>query len=234
MVDHQPGAWGYGKIHAQMVPGPCGQVYVVHVLGHPRRPRVRRRLRRRPAAAHRPDGADHRRARRSRPRPRHAVDGRRTALGLLYGEATDPGLGARRRAALRPRRGHRRDRRSSTTPPTTSGSAASPSTPTGGPCSPSPRAGSPATTPTTGESTTLADPLPGRFIRAVTPPAPDGTIYGVTQDPPAWFALRPDGSIDDLGPARRLHRLAGDGARRLASSTSCPAPTATVGATARR
>src|SRR5829696_995998 len=27
LVDHRPGAWGYGKIHAQMVVGPCDQVY---------------------------------------------------------------------------------------------------------------------------------------------------------------------------------------------------------------
>ena len=26
-VDHQPGSWGYGKVHAQMVEGACGEVY---------------------------------------------------------------------------------------------------------------------------------------------------------------------------------------------------------------
>ena len=55
--------------------------------------------------------------------------------------------------------------------------------------------------PATGERTTLADPLPGRFLRAATAPAPDGTVYGVTQDPPVFIAIRPDGTIDELGPA---------------------------------
>ena len=33
MVEHEPGAWGYGKIHAQMVVGPCGEVYVATYWG---------------------------------------------------------------------------------------------------------------------------------------------------------------------------------------------------------
>ncbi len=44
-------------------------------------------------------------------------------------------------------------------------------------------------------------PLPGGFLRASTRPAPDGTVYGVTQSPAQLFALRPDGAIDDLGAA---------------------------------
>lgn len=27
LVEHQPGEWGYGKIHGQMVAGPCGEIY---------------------------------------------------------------------------------------------------------------------------------------------------------------------------------------------------------------
>jgi dipeptidyl aminopeptidase/acylaminoacyl peptidase len=44
--------------------------------------------------------------------------------------------------------------------------------------------------------------LPGGSLRASTEPARDGTVYGVTQDPDRLFALRADGQIDDLGPAR--------------------------------
>ena len=33
IVDHQPGAWGYGKIHAPMVAGPCGEVYAATYWG---------------------------------------------------------------------------------------------------------------------------------------------------------------------------------------------------------
>lgn len=42
-------------------------------------------------------------------------------------------------------------------------------------------------------------PLPGERLRATTPPAPDGTVFGATTKPDALFALRPDGTIDDLG-----------------------------------
>ena len=43
--------------------------------------------------------------------------------------------------------------------------------------------------------------LPGAMLRAATEPAPDGTVYGVTEDPAVFFALRPDGSIEQLGEA---------------------------------
>lgn len=43
--------------------------------------------------------------------------------------------------------------------------------------------------------------LPGDMLRAATAPAPDGTVYGVTQEPPVFFALRPDGGIEELGDA---------------------------------
>jgi len=46
-----------------------------------------------------------------------------------------------------------------------------------------------------------SDRLPGRVLRASTQPAPDGTVYGTTQNPDRLFAFRPDGRIDDLGPA---------------------------------
>lgn len=60
------------------------------------------------------------------------------------------------------------------------------------------------------------EPLPGGTLRASTSPGPDGTVYGVTQDPARLFALRPDGTIDDLGPARGYTAslaLASDGRR---------------------
>jgi hypothetical protein len=44
--------------------------------------------------------------------------------------------------------------------------------------------------------------LGGGFLRASTAPAPDGTVYGVTQDPNALFALHPDGRVESLGPSR--------------------------------
>ena len=32
-VDHRDGEWGFGKIHAQMVPGPCGEAYIASYWG---------------------------------------------------------------------------------------------------------------------------------------------------------------------------------------------------------
>ena len=50
----------------------------------------------------------------------------------------------------------------------------------------------------------------------------------MTQDPPVFFALRPDGSIEELGAAPGY--IASLAMKPTgASSTSCPAPTATAG-----
>ena len=90
MVDHQPGAWGYGKIHAQMVEGPCGEVYASTYWGT-RRDLVYDRgytgdllLRLDPAARTMSVLGV--------PVPGHGTPsmGGSSALGLLYGEATDP------------------------------------------------------------------------------------------------------------------------------------------------
>ena len=90
LVDHQPGAWGYGKIHAQMVPGPCDQVYVSTYWGT-RDDLVYGEgydgdllLRIDPTA--RTTGVL------GVPVPGHGTPsmGGAPALGLLYGEATDP------------------------------------------------------------------------------------------------------------------------------------------------
>ena len=56
--------------------------------------------------------------------------------------------------------------------------------------------------PATKSLDTLPAKLPGAYMRASTKPAPDGTIYGVTRSPDRFFALRADGTIDDLGPAK--------------------------------
>ncbi len=52
-------------------------------------------------------------------------------------------------------------------------------------------------------SVSLADlELPGQWLRAATAPAPDGTVFGVTREPDTLFALRPSGEVEDLGPTR--------------------------------
>lgn len=43
--------------------------------------------------------------------------------------------------------------------------------------------------------------LPGAWLRAASPIAPDGTVFGVSRDPDRLFRLDVDGTISDLGEA---------------------------------
>jgi hypothetical protein len=53
--------------------------------------------------------------------------------------------------------------------------------------------------PASGQLTDLDVTLPGDFLRAATPPTPDGTVYLATQDPDLLFALDSDGELRELG-----------------------------------
>lgn len=56
--------------------------------------------------------------------------------------------------------------------------------------------------PATGELGDLDIQLPGEFLRAATPPAPDGTVYLATEEPEVLLALEPDGTLRELGELR--------------------------------
>ncbi len=53
--------------------------------------------------------------------------------------------------------------------------------------------------PASGEHEELDLTMPGYWMRAVARPAADGTVYGVADDEPALFAISPDGVLDELG-----------------------------------
>jgi len=53
--------------------------------------------------------------------------------------------------------------------------------------------------PGSGQITDLDLTLPGWWLRAVTRPTPDGTVYGVTDDEPILFSTAGDGSLEELG-----------------------------------
>lgn len=53
--------------------------------------------------------------------------------------------------------------------------------------------------PEVNEVTTTITGLPGTWLRAASSPSPDGTIFGVTREPDALFALGPDGAVRDMG-----------------------------------
>ncbi len=53
--------------------------------------------------------------------------------------------------------------------------------------------------PATGEHEELDLTLPGDWMRAISRPTADGTVYGVSDDEPVLFSISPEGTIDELG-----------------------------------
>jgi hypothetical protein len=201
LTEHDPGAWGYGKVHAQIVPGPCGEVYVGTYWGDSTGiefgPTYEgdRLFRIDPEANTVADlGA---------PIPAHGLPSLAgwAEGGLLYGEAPDPltdpwvgpffvydteaeetvfvdddprHLGFRNIAVDAQGRAFY-----------SMGDGVL-------------RVYDPATN----EAEDLPGRLPGSWMRASTLPAADGTVYGVTMEPAVFFAIEPSGEVSELGPGR--------------------------------
>jgi hypothetical protein len=53
--------------------------------------------------------------------------------------------------------------------------------------------------PSSGEFHDLDVELPGFWLRSITRPAPDGTVYGVSDDESFIFSISPDGTLEELG-----------------------------------
>lgn len=202
-VDHVPGTWGYGKIHSQMVPGPCGEVYFSTYWGTSsdlafegnytgdlifRLDPHGRTLQ--------PLGV---------PVEFHgqASLGSDPTTGLVYGEAVDP---IERDEGgppgpffvydveeeetvfvsdIRSDVGYRSilvDEEGAAYWSIGGGELQ-------------------RYDPSTGESDTHHATMPGDWLRAVTEPAPTGHVYGVTREPDTFFAMDPVGGISELGEA---------------------------------
>jgi hypothetical protein len=217
LTDHRDGEWGYGKIHAQMVAGPCGEVFAATYWGTVSdlvyegnyRGDLLLRL----------DPADRTVENLGLILEGHGVpsmagwaDG-----GLLYAEAADPDLFDPQRGALvvldmttgeqvfatpdeEDHRGFRAlavDAVGRVMFSRSDGSLA-------------------RWDPATGDVVETDIDLPGIFLRAATPPAPDGTVYLATQNPDRFFALEADGDLRELGQAEGYTTslaLAPDGSR---------------------
>lgn len=200
LAGHDEGDWGYGKVHAPMVAGPCGEVYVASYWG------TRTDLE---------FGGSYQGDVLLRLDPeRRTSESLGTVLdehgvpsmagwpagGLLYAEAADPERFDPQRGAFvvidmatgeqvfatddeEDHRGFRAmavDAEGRVTFSRTDGRLA-------------------RWDPATGELSDLDVELPGEFLRAATPPAADGTIYLVTQEPDVLLALAPDGEVRELG-----------------------------------
>jgi hypothetical protein len=189
-------SWGYGKVHGQMVPGPCGETYFTTYWG--KKPKTF-------------DGdllfridADLRSiASLGIPVPGHGVPSLAgwPQGGLVYGEAVDPqaqpkagpffayDVGAGRvvfESGTAPHEGFRNV--------AVDGQGRAYFSAGGGQLT--------VYDPSSNASTVLSATLPGEWLRASTTPGPDGTIYGVTRQPDMLFALEPSGETRTLGPAR--------------------------------
>jgi hypothetical protein len=70
--------------------------------------------------------------------------------------------------------------------------------------------------PATGDFHDLDLTLPGYWLRAITRPAPDGTVYGASDDETFLFSISPDGSVtefDDPGGTTTSLTMTPDGTR---------------------
>lgn len=201
LTDHRPGAWGYGKIHGQMVSGPCGEVYFTTYWGtrddleFSSSYQGDRLFRLDPEARSIADlgvPVEHR----GLPSLAGWMPG-----GLLYGEAVDPASPTERdRGAFFAYDLNGEELALRDDDPAHVGFR-SVAVDLEGRAYFSVGGGELAVyDPESGRIQPHPHRLPGNWLRASTPPAPDGTIYGVTEEPPVLFALEPSGRIRTLGP----------------------------------
>ncbi len=198
-TDHRAGDWGYGKVHGQMVPGSCGEVYFSTYWGD--RDGLTYGPSYRGDLLFRLDPEVRTIANLGVPVEERGVpsltgwqDG-----GLLYGEAAIPAdetrgdffvydtqdLEVRFRTDEPSPIGFRNvavDREGRAYYSIGGGRLA-------------------VYDPDTNEVSTHPDPIPGEWLRSSTRPAPDGTVYGATIDD-VLFALEPSGDVRTLGTAR--------------------------------
>jgi hypothetical protein len=208
-TDYKPGDWGFGKIHGQIVPGPCGDVYFATYWGT--RGDIQYNERYRGDELFRIDPSTLALQALGAPVEKHGIPSLAGlgGNGLLYGEAVDP--------FSQQSRGHEegaffvydvRNRRvvfrsdvrehSTFRNVLLDGQGRAYVAGENGALL--------EYEPGTSELRDAGVRLPGGGpLRASTRPGPDGTVYGVTQGddgPSMFFALSRDGTVRNLGAAR--------------------------------
>lgn len=198
LIDHRPGSWGFGKVHAQMVSDSCGNVLVTSYWG------TRRGLSydddyRGDVVISIDPGTE---TITSRGVLRHERGVPSLAIapesGLLYGEAVDPFVDGNtgefvvydleqdrivfempKQIGFRSMAVDADERVYVSSAPGKLGRF-----------DPDSRRWEP-----------IDDPIPGEFLRAATLPDAAGVVYAVSQDPAVFFSIDRDGSIDVIAEA---------------------------------
>jgi hypothetical protein len=202
-VEHEPGSGGYGKVHGQMVPGPCGEAYFATYWG------TRSDLVYGGSYTgdllFRVEPETRTISNLGAPVPEHGIPSLAGSaeLGLVYGEALAPSVeddvdggpffvydvNAGEVKFVGPDGPHAGYRNIMVT--------------NDGRALYSIGGGELAVyDPDSNEVTTHSESMSGELLRASTTPASDGRIFGVTDDENALFTFHPDGQITSLGTAQ--------------------------------
>lgn len=202
LTDHQDGETGYGKIHAQMVLGPCGEVYAATYWGSQRDVAYEGNYR--GDTLLRLDPAERTIENMGVILEEHGVPSMAgwAAGGLLYAEAANPELHDPQGGALAVLDMATGEQVFTTEDDQDHAGFRAMAVDQDGRVMFSRADGSLARwDPSTEEVSETDVTLPGEFLRAATSPAPDGTVYGVTQDPDVLLAIEADGEVRELGEA---------------------------------
>lgn len=200
-TDHVAGSWGFGKIHSQMVPGPCGEIYFSTYWGTSRDLEFDANYN--GDLLMRLDPYGRTLAPLKVPVEKHgqASLASSSGLGLVYGEAVDPvykaegvdrgpffvyDLDSEQVIFTGPEVPHEGFRnilldQDGRAYYSIGGGALA------------------VYDPETNSESTHGESMPGAVLRASTSPGPDGRVFGATVDPDAFFVMHPDGDIEDLG-----------------------------------
>jgi hypothetical protein len=201
-LGHQPGDWGYGKVHAPMVLGPCDEVITATYWGT----RTDLVVGGSYAGDHlvRYDPATHQVGSLGVPVPGFGIPSIAISPDRrwLFGEAVDPASDTEADTgaffvadAATGEVVHRDD------DPDHVGFRAILVTGAGEALYAAPGGDVFGYTPGDDAARRLPGVLPGDWLRTASPIAPDGTVYGATREPDQLFRVAPDGSVADMGPA---------------------------------
>ena len=200
VVGHEPGEWGFGKIHAQMVKGPCGEVYVSTYWGTRRGLTYTDEYQGDVLLRLDPD---------SRTIenlgvifPEHGVASLASwpEGGLIYAEAADPfGQKTGSFVVLDMETG---DIVFEDDDPSHGGYRSIAVDAQGGAYITWDGDGLARYNPETNTLEQVDSLMPGSILRGTTPPDESDTVYAVSRDPAVFFSIDGDGGIAELAPAQ--------------------------------